>query len=32
VNCDRAAVPDAELLTECLEAGIAEVIAAGAAD
>lgn len=30
VNCDRAAVPDAELLTECLEAGIAEVIAAGA--
>ena len=30
VNCDRAAVPDAELLTECLEAGLAEVLAAGA--
>jgi WS/DGAT/MGAT family acyltransferase len=26
VNCDRAAVPDAELLTECLELGFAEVL------
>jgi WS/DGAT/MGAT family acyltransferase len=32
VNCDRAAVPDAELLTECLEAGIEEVLAAGRAE
>ncbi|HEU4428024.1 MAG TPA: wax ester/triacylglycerol synthase family O-acyltransferase [Myxococcota bacterium] len=28
VNCDRAAVPDAELLTECLERGFEEVLAA----
>jgi len=28
VNCDRAAVPDAELLTECLERGFDEVLAA----
>jgi diacylglycerol O-acyltransferase len=28
VNCDRAAVPDAELLGECLEQGFAEVLAA----
>ena len=26
VNCDRAAVPDAELLTECLERGFDEVL------
>jgi WS/DGAT/MGAT family acyltransferase len=26
VNCDRAAVPDAELLTECLEGGFAELM------
>jgi WS/DGAT/MGAT family acyltransferase len=26
VNCDRAAVPDAELLTECLERGFAELL------
>jgi len=30
VNCDRAAVPDAELLTECLERGFDEVLAAAA--
>jgi WS/DGAT/MGAT family acyltransferase len=30
VNCDRAAVPDAELLCECLERGFEEVLAAGA--
>jgi len=28
VNCDRAAVPDAEVLTECLERGFDEVFAA----
>jgi hypothetical protein len=28
VNCDRAAVPDAELLSECLGRGFAEVLAA----
>ncbi len=28
MNCDRAAVPDAELLTECLERGFAELLAA----
>lgn len=31
VNCDRAAVPDAELLTECLQRGFEEVLAAAAA-
>jgi diacylglycerol O-acyltransferase len=30
VNCDRAAVPDAELLTECLERGFDEVLVAAA--
>jgi WS/DGAT/MGAT family acyltransferase len=30
VNCDRAAVPDAELLTECLERGFDEVLHAAA--
>jgi WS/DGAT/MGAT family acyltransferase len=28
VNCDRAAVPDAELLSECLERGFDELLAA----
>jgi WS/DGAT/MGAT family acyltransferase len=34
VNCDRAAVPDAELLSECLERGLDEVLGAarGSAD
>ena len=31
VNCDRAAVPDAELLCECFERGFEEVLAAGGA-
>ena len=28
INCDQAAVPDSERLTECLEAGVDEVLAA----
>jgi WS/DGAT/MGAT family acyltransferase len=31
VNCDRAAVPDAELLSECLERGFDELLAAASA-
>lgn len=31
VNCDRAAVPDAALLAECLERGVAELLAAASA-